>query len=142
MSKTLDAKDRRLLALLAADARQPLTTLARKIALSRSATQERLQRLESSGVIQGYSVRLRWSDDEADAWLLASLRPGTRCVDVAPALLALPGVELCHALAGPVDLIVRVQAESIESISALRDAVAAIDGIAAVTTHLVLAHHR
>jgi DNA-binding Lrp family transcriptional regulator len=49
LSKRLDAKDHELLALLRRNARTPVFTLAKALGLSRSATQERLQRLESSG---------------------------------------------------------------------------------------------
>src|SRR3546814_748164 len=92
--KTLDQKDRQLLALLAEDARLPLTTLAQRIHLSRSATRERLQRLEDAGIILGYTVRVRWTNgDEAGAWLLITLQPGVACTLVAPRILAVPRSE-------------------------------------------------
>ena len=53
MTKRLDAKDRGLLSLLRTNARLPVVALAKALGLSRSATQERLQRLESGGTIQG-----------------------------------------------------------------------------------------
>src|SRR3546814_3633143 len=62
--KTLDQKDRQLLALLAEDARLPLTTLAQRIHLSRSATRERLQRLADTGIILGSTVRVRWTNGD------------------------------------------------------------------------------
>ncbi|HEY9540431.1 MAG TPA: Lrp/AsnC family transcriptional regulator [Luteimonas sp.] len=141
--KTLDQKDRQLLALLAEDARLPLTTLAQRIHLSRSATRERLQRLEDTGIILGYTVRVRWTNgDEAGAWLLITLQPGVACTVVAPRILAVPGVTLCHALGGTVDLLVQVHAANAEEISGARDVIAALDGVKAVTTHVVLARHR
>lgn len=141
--KTLDQKDRQLLALLAEDARLPLTTLAQRIHLSRSATRERLQRLEDTGIILGYTVRVRWTNgDEAGAWLLITLQPGVACTVVAPRILAVPGVTLCHALGGSVDLLVQVHAANAEEISGARDVIAALDGVKAVTTHVVLARHR
>ena len=54
----LDERDRELLALLAEDARMPLTGLARRLGVARSTVQQRLARLEADGVIAGYSVRL------------------------------------------------------------------------------------
>ena len=41
-----DRKDRQLLALLQANAREPTASLARKLGVSRSAVQERIARLE------------------------------------------------------------------------------------------------
>ena len=141
--KTLDQKDRKLLALLAADARLPLTTLARRINLSRSATRERLQRLEDAGVILGYTVRVGRTDgDKSAAWLLITLQAGVPCTAVAPPIIAMPGVTMCHALGGAPDLLVHLHAANAVAISTARDAVAALEGVRAVTTHMVLAKHR
>jgi len=54
----LDALDTRILSALAADARTPMRELAQKIGLSAPSTTERVRRLESAGVIEGYTVRV------------------------------------------------------------------------------------
>src|SRR3546814_11062759 len=119
--KTPDQKDRQLLALLAEDARLPLTTLAQRIHLSRSATRERLQRLEDAGIILGYTVRVRWTNgDEAGAGLLITLQPGVACTLVAPRILDVPGVTLCHALGGTVELLGQAQWANTADISGAR----------------------
>ena len=62
----MDERDRRLLDLLRRDARQPIVGLAKALNLSRSATQERLAKLQSAGIIDGFrsalfmSLGLRW----------------------------------------------------------------------------------
>ena len=141
--KTRDQKDRQLLALLSEDARLPLAALARRIHLSRSATRERLQRLQDAGIILGYTVRVRWADcEKAAAWLLVTLKPGVACTAVAPGILAVPGVTLCHALGGSLDLLVHVHAANAQEISIARDLIAALEGVTAVSTHVVLARHR
>ena len=58
MSNALTAKDQELLSALRLNARESVTTLARKLGLSRSTVQDRLKRLESRGVIAGYAVKL------------------------------------------------------------------------------------
>ena len=139
--KTLDAIDRRLLALLQDDARMPLTTLAKRVGLSRSATQERVARLEKGGVIAGYTLKPGTGDGEprTQAWLALTFSPGTACVHVMPQLAALHGVRLAHSVAGDVDLLVLVEADSIAAIGALREAVAKLPGVAAVKTYAVMA---
>lgn len=47
--KTLDDTDRKLIALLQDNARLPTVALAKAVGLSRSAVQERVQRLEAAG---------------------------------------------------------------------------------------------
>ena len=54
----LDEIDRRLLTLLAANARAPVARLAAKLGLARTTAQARLERLERTGIIEGYTVRL------------------------------------------------------------------------------------
>lgn len=143
MSKTLDAIDRRLLALLAADARTPLVALARAIGLSRSAAQERLRRLETGGVIRGYTVRVQPAGERpVQAWLRVKYRPGFACAQVVPGVVARPEVRLCHSLAGPTDLLVLAEAGSLDELADLREHFAALPGVAEVETAPVLAVHR
>jgi len=55
---TIADKDRALLALLSENARMPVAELARKLGLSRTTVQARIERLEAEGVITGYGLRL------------------------------------------------------------------------------------
>src|ERR1700761_228374 len=54
----MDDTDSRLIAALREDARAPTAALARRLGLSRTTVQSRLERLERSGAIAGYTVRL------------------------------------------------------------------------------------
>ncbi|WP_373533181.1 Lrp/AsnC family transcriptional regulator [Vampirovibrio sp.] len=54
----MDAIDQQILRLLMLDGRLSNSKLAKAIGLSESATLERVRRLEASGVIQGYTVRV------------------------------------------------------------------------------------
>ena len=79
----LDAIDRKLIALLQADARASATALARDAGLSRTAIQERMARLERAGVILGYTVRLVERPRPPVTRALLSLRIRTRpCASV------------------------------------------------------------
>ena len=69
--------DSKLLSLLKANAREPTASLARKLGLARSTVQERIARLERSGTIAGYTVRL------------ADGQPGLRIDFAAPSPLGL-----------------------------------------------------
>ncbi len=50
----LDAKDRRILSELDMDARQPLSSIAKKVGLSREVVNYRIRQLERSSIIKGY----------------------------------------------------------------------------------------
>lgn len=138
--KPLDDVDHRLLALLADNARRPLVALAKAVGLSRSAVQERLQRLERSGAIAGYTIR-RGRDGPApvQAWLQLRFRPGKACADVMGALSDMEAVRTCHSVAGDVDLLVLVECAAIADVGHVRERIAALPAVASVTTLPVLA---
>jgi Lrp/AsnC family leucine-responsive transcriptional regulator len=135
--KTLDAIDRRLIALLQDDARTPVVALARAVSLSRSAVQERLQRLERDGTIAQYTLRLG-AEGGLQAWLMLRYADGFSCDDVMPTLQAWPQVRLCHSLAGEIDLLVLVHAASPAELADLRERAMALKGVDDVTTAPVL----
>jgi len=54
----MDDLDRGIIGLLSADARTSVATLARRLKVARSTIQARLERLETGGVIAGYTLKL------------------------------------------------------------------------------------
>ncbi len=97
-----DPIDRQIAAALLADGRSTLKSLAQVAGLSVSAVQARVRRMESGGIIKGYTALL---DAEAIGLPLAALiaitplDPGQ--ADDAPDRLAgLTEIEACHSVAG------------------------------------------
>ena len=106
--------------------------------LGRSTVQERLQRLEDAGVIAQYTVRLGQGSDPLHAWLLLRYADGFSCDDVMPLLAALPQVQQCHSVAGEIDMLVLVRADTAGQLADLRERIAQFKGIDDVTTLTVL----
>lgn len=97
-----DDVDRALVLALRTDGRRTLKALAELTGLSVSAVQARVRRLESSGVIRGYSATV---DPVALGLPLAALISITPLdpaqPDDAPDRLAdMPEIEACHSVAG------------------------------------------
>ncbi|HEY0629832.1 MAG TPA: Lrp/AsnC family transcriptional regulator [Sphingomicrobium sp.] len=138
----MDDRDRRLIELLRRDARRPMVALARDLNLSRSATQERLARLLSSGVIGGFTIREgKGEGAKQSAYLMVSFQPGYRCAQVLPKLLHIRSIGLIHSVTGPIDLIIRVDADDVAGVESCRSAVAEVAGIESVSTSVVLERH-
>lgn len=140
--RPLDVTDRRLLALLQANAREPAAALARKLGLSRSTVQSRIGRLERSGVIAGYGVRVR--DDGSSAGLHAYVAIAVKpkfAEPVVRALRRLPEIKSLSAVSGEFDLLARLTADTPARLDALLDEIGAIDGIERTTTSVVLSAH-
>jgi len=135
----LDATDRALLALLRDDARASTAELARKLKLSRTTVQSRMERLQRQRVIAGYTITV---PDELEANLvrahvLITLAP-KRSGAIETALRRIPEVRVLHSVSGPFDLIAIVAAASIGELDALIDRIGGLDGVERTTSAIVL----
>ena len=136
---TLDATDRALLALLRDDARASTTELARKLRLSRTTVQSRMERLQRQRVIAGFTITVP-DELEADlvrAHVLITLAP-KRSGAIETALRKIPEVRVLHSVSGPFDLIAIVAAASIGELDALIDRIGVLDGVERTTSAIVL----
>lgn len=132
-------KDEELIALLKADAREPVASLARKLGLSRTTVQDRLRRLEETGVIAAYSVKLSRELDQGGmrAYVTFEAEP-RRQVEVARSLARLPQIETLHTVSGKFDLIAQVKARSSEALDRLIDDMGQIPGVTRIETSVIL----
>jgi Lrp/AsnC family leucine-responsive transcriptional regulator len=114
MGETLDDVDRVLVRELVANGRATLSELAASARLSVSAVQSRVRRLETRGVVSGYSARI---NPEALGNLLSAFVAITPLdpsqPDDAPARLEhIAEIESCHSVAGEESYILLVRVES------------------------------
>jgi Lrp/AsnC family transcriptional regulator, leucine-responsive regulatory protein len=140
MGETLDDIDRILIRELVANGRATLAELAASARLSVSAVQSRVRRLESRGVVAGYSARI---DPEAVGHLLSAFVAITPLdlsqPDDAPALLEhIEEIESCHSVAGEESYILLVR---VESARALEDLLQRIRTTANVKTRSTIILH-
>jgi DNA-binding Lrp family transcriptional regulator len=135
----IDATDRELLALLRENARASTADLARKLKLSRTTVQSRMERLQRQRVIAGYTIVV---PDEIEASLvrahvMITLVP-KQAAAIELALRKIPQVRVLHSVSGPFDLIAIVAATSIGELDALIDRIGALDGVDRTTSAIVL----
>src|ERR1700754_1623630 len=121
MSESLDDIDRILMRELAADGRATLSQLPASTGLSVSAVQSRVRRLESRGVVTGYSARI---DPEAIGHMLSAFVAITPLdpsqPDDAPARLEhIEEIEACHSVAGEESYILLVRVASARALEDL-----------------------
>lgn len=138
----MDEKDVILLAALRRDARRTLVALARDIGLSRSATQERLERLLRSGVIRGFTTIEGTSPrGRASAHFLLKHKPGASCPQLVPKLRKIAGIVSIHSVAGAIDLVVEAEGADVGIIESIRSAIANLPEVSEMTTLVVLERH-
>ncbi|MRX49740.1 winged helix-turn-helix transcriptional regulator [Paracoccus sp. S-4012] len=126
----MDDLDRRILAQLSQDARVSVAVLARRLKVARSTVQARLERLENSGVIAGYTLRLGEAAREGRirATVLLTVEPRAQ-VAILPRLKAVPEVERIHTTSGRVDLLLQLSAASTTQLDAVLDQIGDLAGV-------------
>lgn len=126
----MDDLDQNLIALLRADARTPLSTLARKLKVARTTVQSRIERLEAAGTIAGYTLRLGDGVQKGQirASILLTIEPRAQAA-ILTRLKSQPEVERVHTTSGRFDLLAQVVAPSTAAIDAVLDVIGAIAGV-------------
>ncbi|EKF60097.1 transcriptional regulator AsnC family protein [Agrobacterium albertimagni AOL15] len=132
-------KDRELLSLLSENARMPVAELARRLNLSRTTVQARLERLEAQGVIAGYQVRLSdaYHSELIRAHVMITIAPKALTV-VTRELTAIREVAALYSVNGPYDLIAIVAAPSISELDRLIDRIGELSGVERTLSSIIL----
>lgn len=135
----MDTLDRQLLSLLRTNARLSIAALAHRLKVSRGTVSNRISKLENSGVIVGYSVKLRpdATPNLIVAWM-SILIEGNDSRTVIASLLGEPGVTAIHSTNGRWDLLVELQAENLTVLSEILERVRLIKGISNTETSIHL----
>jgi Lrp/AsnC family transcriptional regulator, leucine-responsive regulatory protein len=105
-----DDVDRRILALLAEDARLSQRALARELRMSPPAIGERLARLERAGVIRGYRVDIDWAAlGYVTGYLAVTAMQGADQSEIMRALHQFPEVQDIAVITGSMDMLARLR---------------------------------
>lgn len=136
----MDELDRRLLALLRADARTPAAALAAELKVSRGTVQNRIARLQAQGVIQGFTIRTRPELESQRVRAVMSIAvEGERTAAVIRRLKGFPAVERIYTTNGRWDLIAELLVADLAAFSRALDDIRTVAGIASTETSLLLA---
>lgn len=136
----LDELDRRLIALLQANARAASADLARQLGVARTTVVARLARLEASGVIVGYTVRLGATEGTEGVQAFVNLSVSPKVArKVIERLSLLPELRQLAAVSGEFDYLAVLRAPSTQRLDALLDEIGDIEGVLRTTTSVLLA---
>ncbi|RIX99704.1 Lrp/AsnC family transcriptional regulator [Aureimonas flava] len=135
----ITSKDRQLIALLGENARVPVATLAKRLGVSRTTAQARLERLERLGVITGYGVRLSeaYVSGLVRAHVLVTIAPKS-LAQVTAAIGRVEAVTALHSVSGAFDLIAMVASPSIAELDRRIDEIGSIDGVERTQSSIIL----
>ena len=139
----MDDLDQRLITLLRHNGRRSVSDLALELGVSRATVRSRMERLERSGDIVGYTVILRADAVALPVRGITLIEVEGRAADrVVDALGGFPEVSAIHTTNGKWDLIVELGAASLSEFDTILRRMRLIPGVVASETNLLLATPR
>ncbi len=135
----ISEQDERLLSILRTNARTSVSDLARALNLSRSTVQNRIAKLERSGVIKGYVVEYggEYLKDLVSAHVLIKEKQKLT-TKTNLELKKISQIVDLYAISGEYDLIAVVQAPSLDQLSHTLENIGNLDGVERTTSSVIL----
>ena len=132
-------KDQKLLNVLRDNGRATTTDIAKRLGVSRSTAQKRLERLENTGVIAGYTVTMsrEYLDREIKAHVLITVRPRETNL-IIDQMKKFEEVRAVYSVSGQFDLIVEIAALDIGELDNVIDKIIEIDGVERTESSIIL----
>ena len=139
----MNETDNQILGLLRDNARISSTDLASKVRVSRATVQKRIEHMEASGIITGYTVRIKPSAEKNTirAWMNIMVE-GTKTSAVVKELRIDPAVHTLHTTNGKWDLLVELKTDSLESFDKTLERIRTISGIYNTETSILLSTYK
>ncbi|MDR2310630.1 Lrp/AsnC family transcriptional regulator [Pseudochrobactrum asaccharolyticum] len=135
----MDDLDQRLISELRINARASIPTLASILGVARGTVQSRMERLIASGMIAGFTVRLKdhGPTDMIRGIMMVELT-GRNIKNVIASLRKNPGFAALNITNGSWDLIAEIEVPNMNEFHRLVTTVRAMEGVAKTETHLFL----
>ncbi len=135
----LDDLDRRMIAELRTNGREPVAALAQTLGVTRATVNNRLSRLVASGTVLGFTVRIR-EESETDVIRAITLIEveGRSTDDVIRRLRGFPEVQALHSTNGGWDLVADLRTDTLMAFDRLLGRIRSIEGVVNSETSILL----
>jgi Lrp/AsnC family leucine-responsive transcriptional regulator len=135
----VDHIDRKILTILAANARSPISDIALQVKLSAAPVARRIARLEREGIIKGYVAIV---DQSTSGWLEAfteiRLDGSTDTAELSDILRNVPEVQQFFTIAGDPDALVRIRVSDVDHLQRVVNTMRRTGKITGTKTLIVL----
>jgi len=135
----MDEADRAIVAMLREDSRRPFTEIGKRLRLTEGAVRHRVKALTEAGVIRRFTIEAARPGMPAVVGVSVEPRVSTR--EVCSRIVGLEGVERSFEVAGDLDVVVLVYADTSQALNATIDAIRALPGVVSTISYLVLGEH-
>ena len=118
----------------------PIARLSKSLGISRATVYARLEKLQQTGVIEGFTVRLNPEVDRRQirAHVLIKVA-GKLARTTEKQLQAIPEITALHAISGVYDLIAEIEATNATELNELIDRIGELAGVEKTTSSILLA---
>lgn len=135
----MDDTDERILRELGKDSRKSLRKLASSVGASPSAISERIRRMESAGIIKGYTASFDYLKLGYEFVAIVQISiSGGNLLEVQKKISSMPGVVAVYDVTGQYDSIAILMRKSRSELSALIKRILAIPRVEKTNTNMVL----
>ena len=131
--------DNQIIALLKRNARILVTQMARELGVSRVTIDAHIKKMETSGVISGYTVKLGTEEfrHKVSGWILISVQANKE-EHAIEQMIGMPEITRLHTTNGKWDIAAEIQVATLEHFDAVISKLRQIDGITETDTSLLL----
>ena len=131
--------DHDLLKLLQENSRRTVSDIAKKMSLSRATVQQRMERLERTGVIQGYTIKINpvIERQNVSAYVMISVVPKKNST-IVNQLFKISQMEMLCTISGQYDMIAKITEATTEALDQTLDKIANLNGVEKTLSHIVL----
>ena len=135
----MDKFDQKIVNLLTENSRRSLADIGDKIGLSRTAVNDRVQRLQKSGEIEAFTIKLKAQDSSnlISVYFQLTFRPFILNTIITQ-LIKIPEIKQAHSLTGDTDLILYIQAGSMGRVNDIRERLSQLDSLDKIQTFTAL----
>jgi Lrp/AsnC family leucine-responsive transcriptional regulator len=136
----LDNVDRHILSLLQENCKLPLARIGERVGLSAPSVAERIDKLEKSGVIRGYTAVLdaRRLGKDITAFIGVFIEHPKAISSFEKAIDRFEDVQECHHVTGQHTMLLKVKADNTSALEKLIRKIRLIEGVARTETSVVL----
>jgi len=139
----MDGLDRQLLALLRDNARTPVSSLAHSLRVSRATVQNRINRLLETGIIEGFSVKLKADITPLPVRAITLIQVHAKQTNsVLKDLAGLPHVYQVYTTNGRWDIVSEIHTDTLPSFDETLTLIRDLEGVANTETSLLLKPHK
>lgn len=136
----MDSKDQDMIAILRRNGRESIANLSAALGLSRATVRSRLDKLQASGVITGFTVKLREDTLAHPVRGMTMIKiDGHRTDRIIGRINRIRAVQSVYTTNGKWDLIVDIATETLTDFDAALTELRMIEGIAESETNILLA---